>query len=219
MSKSYSIGPTISVDLIQQYSIEMQDVIKSNFFTLAKVPNYLYFMLSTMEQESSFRILHGSPPTANHTEVVKPQTSASGKASNLGKAYWYDPVIAPLKFSDSIKDPLNALLVEGLTAKALMGTMGLYQVRNTAEHNRMCNGSYRSIAQNNGLIVNPGASSSVVFTNDITGARRSMIMGCIIMENHLIAAYRRGFVDPQDALLWAAGTYVGVDNWLTIVRT
>jgi hypothetical protein len=196
-------GVTGSVDLVQQYITQMEDIISHNFFRLAQIPNYLYVMMSTMEQESHFKILHGSPATANHTEVVKPQSST------LGRSYWEDPVIKPLKFSDNIKDPLNVTLVEGLTAKALMGTMGMYQIRNTREHKTMCYGQYQKIAEDNGIIVAAGSSPAAVFTNDITGARRSMIMGCIIMENHFIAASKY-FTNPQDALLDAARRYVGV---------
>lgn len=188
----------VSIDTIQQYGRIMWDIMKQYFPTLWSAPDAWYVMMATMELESGYRILHGkSNPTPNHVTI--------GTGSGIGRSYWYDGVIVPLKTIADFTTQKN--LAEGLSAKALMATMGMYQVRNCKESRAMLTGNYRTIAEDFGLMVDPGQSSSAVFTNDETGATRSIVMGCIVMENKYKT--RRAKNSESVAIKLAAADYLG----------
>lgn len=190
--------PTVTIDTIQRYGRILWDVMKSNFYALQSAPDAWYIMMATMELESGYRVFHGSAaPSANHIII--------GTGSGIGRSYWFDPVIVPLKTSSDFNVQKN--IAEGLSAKALMGTMGMYQVRNCTESNNMMKGAYRAIAESAGLMVDPGQSSSAVFTNDDAGAQKSIVMGCIIMETKYKA--RRAKYREDIAITLAIGDYLG----------
>lgn len=188
---------SISVDLAQRYANIMDGLLKTYFPALNSAPDALYIMMATMGLESGFRIYHNGGTTPNHVTI--------GTATGIGRSYWYDPVVVPLKSSD---DPdVIANITEGLSAKALMATMGMYQVRNCRESNAMVRGIYRDIAESFDLMVDPGESISDTYTNDDTGARKSMIMGCIVMETKYLSRLQKNTSDV--AIRLAIGDYLG----------
>jgi hypothetical protein len=194
--RPYAGTSTRTMDKIQNYSEIMNDLLTNKFPYLADAPDALYIMMATMGHESGFKIYHRGGTTPNHIQISKFR-------SGIGKSYWNDPVIIPIR-----DDPTYAVNVEeGLSAKALMATMGMYQVRNCQESLAMISGRYRDIAESYNLMVNPGQSISGVFSNDDTGATRSMVMGCIVMETKYLR--RRRNHDPSSALFFAVGDYLG----------
>jgi hypothetical protein len=196
--KTRSSQPSVSVDTIQRYGRIMKDVMETYFPILLSAPNSFYIMMATMEAESSYRILHGTgSPTANHATI--------SVLTGIGKSYWLDPVVERLK--SSVDPTVRANLIEGLSAKALMGTMGMYQVRNCKESNSIMSGGYRSTAESLGLMVNAGESISDTFPDDDTGARNSMVLGCMIMEHKYKIRKTKFYSDM--AMRLAAGDYLG----------
>jgi hypothetical protein len=184
---------TKTVDTIQFYAGLMENIMKSNFSKLYSAPDSVYIMMATMGLESGFRIYHENGTTPNHKTIKI--------TAGIGRSYWTDPVIVP------IRDAQSTNVTEGLSAKALMATMGMYQVRNCRESNSIITGAYRDIAEGNGLMVNPGDSISATFPNDDTGAQRSMIMGCIIMEFKYLSRLKKYTKDT--AIYLAVGDYLG----------
>lgn len=187
-----------SLDKIQNYSAIMQDLLRSKFPVLSQAPDSLYIMMATMGHESDFNIYHNGGTTPNHIAI-------SEFRSGIGKSYWNDPIVVPLRTAGNPTIVTNVR--EGLSAKALMATMGMYQVRNCKESNAYISGNYRDIAESFNLMVNAGDSISAVFSNDDTGATRSMVMGCIIMEQKYLARLRN--YDPSSAIFFATGDYLG----------
>lgn len=208
MATNYSSQPSKTVDLIQRYGRIMWDVLDTYFPTLWSAPNSFYIMMSTMELESGYRIVHGSTnPTPNHAVI--------GVSTGIGKSYWYDPIIVPLRESGNPTVKTN--IIEGLSAKALMATMGMYQVRNCRESNSLINGYYRDLAESLGLMVNAGESISAKFPNNDTGARNSMVLGAMIMEQkYKIRAAKNS---PELAMRLAVGDYVGKAGMKDILGT
>src|SRR4051812_43948644 len=101
----------VSIDTIQNYGRIMWDVMQQHFPTLFSIPDGWYTMMATMELESGYRILHGKAnPSPNHVTI--------GTGSGIGRSYWYDGVIAPLKLIADFTTQKN--ISEGLSAKALM---------------------------------------------------------------------------------------------------
>lgn len=195
----HSSQPTVTIDTVQRYGRIMWDIMKTYFPALWSAPDSWYIMMATMELESGYRIFHGKAnPSPNHVSI--------GTGSGIGRSYWFDPVIAPLKTTNDFNTQKN--IVEGLSAKALMATMGMYQVRNCKESNDMLIGNYRSIAESHGLMVNPGQSSSAVFTNDDDGALKSIVMGCIVMETKY-KGRRAKNTNDSTAMKLAVGDYLG----------
>jgi hypothetical protein len=191
--RQHSSVSTKTVDSIQAYAGIMQNIMRGNFPQLYAAPDSLYIMMATMGLESGFRIYHNNNTTPNHRTI--------GITSGIGKSYWTDPVIVP------IRETHSGNVVEGLSAKALMATMGMYQVRNCRESNSIMRGRYGGIAEANGLMVDPGDSISDTFPNDDTGAQRSMMMGCIIMEHKYVTRLRN--YDKDTAIYLAVGDYLG----------
>lgn len=214
LTKRFSSTPSATFDLVQRYITIMRNVL-NNFQTLSGAPDVLYVMMATMELESSFRILHNNPATPAHI----PPSTINNKLfqftyRGIGKTYWNDPVISIAKANQSLYN--NVL--EGLSAQALMGTMGMYQVKNTRISNMlMSQANYRSLAEQYGLLVNPGASPSSVFTNDDTGAQKSMLLGCMDMEWKYSIFLKNN--SPQQAIRKAVGAYVGHENASDILGT
>lgn len=215
VTKRFSSTPSATVDLIQQYSRVMADVLKTYFPLLNSVPDALYIMMATMELESSFRILHNGSSTASHiTPSIIKRSLHMYTYRGIGKAYWNDSVISIAKANPAQIDNV----FEGLSSQALMGSMGCYQVRNTKVSNTLMNQfNYRTIAEANGILVNPGASISAVFTNDETGAMRSMILGCMDMQWKYSIFLKRS--SSSQAIRKAVGAYLGDTNAADILGT
>lgn len=208
-------GPTLTADLIQRYARIMNDLLNTYFYTLRNAPDSLYIMMATMELESSYHILHNGNTTASHISTGFINNNLARFTSRgVGKSYWNDTTIAAAK-ADSNK--YNNIL-EGLSAQALMGSLGMYQVKNTRISNDLMDQRhYRDIATSNTLLVNPGQSPSAIFTNDDAGARKSMILGCMDMEWKYSTFLRTN--SPALSIQKAVGAYVGQENAADVLGT
>lgn len=189
----------VAVSHIQKLTGFMETTMKTHFRTLYECPNSLYIMMATMGLESSFRVWPNGA-NANHVTI--------GTSSGIGRSYYTDPLILPKYQSPATYNTTVPVLNEGLSAKALMATMGMYQVRGTRESRAvMALGNYSALAEANGLMVDPGQSASSVFTNDDVGAQRSIIMGCIIMEGKVRNRLKKSV--KTEAIRMAVGDYLG----------
>lgn len=196
--KPYSNSANKTVSKIQNYRTIMKQILDTKFPILAKAPDALYTMMAIMGHESSFNIFHRGGTTPNHTNI-------DVNRSGIGKSYWNDQVIVPIRNSPILSIRNN--VIEGISGKALMATMGMYQVRNCSESRAYVSGVYRDIAEFYNLMVEPGDSISAVFTNDDAGATKSMVMGCIIMEQKYVSRLRTH--QPSNAMFFAIGDYLG----------
>lgn len=189
----------IAVNQIQKLAGFMETTMKTHFPVLYGCPNSLYIMMATMGLESSFRVWpNGS--NANHVTI--------GTGSGIGRSYYTDPLILPKYQSPATYSTTVPTLNEGLSAKALMATMGMYQIRGTRESKAVLSlGGYSALAEANGLMVEPGQSASAVFTNDDVGAQRSIVMGCIIMEGKVRNRLKKSV--KSEAIRMAVGDYLG----------
>jgi hypothetical protein len=199
-----------TVDKIQDYASVMEDLLKNYFKDLYAAPDALFIMMATMALESSYRLT-----PVNHRSI--------GTTSRLGKAFWNDPIITPYtSVIHTLTTDKQEALQEGLSAKALMATMGLYQFRNTKESNYILSlrGDYRSIAEEFGILVDPtsGTKPSSKFPDNAVGARASMMFGCMIMEGKFLSRRRSGY-ESAAAMTQAVKDYVGQENARDILGT
>jgi len=189
----------VSVGNIQYLASKMNTVLSAAFPVLNSCPDALYIMMATMGLESSFRIWPNKV-NANHVTI--------GTAGGIGRSYYTDPLVLPLYRDPTSYSTSLSVLNEGLSAKALMATMGMYQVRGTRESKAVMSlGNYSAIAEGYGIMVNAGQSSSAVFTNDEIGAMRSIVMGCIIMEGKVRNRLKKSV--KAEAMRLAVGDYLG----------
>ena len=197
--KTNSAQPAVTVDKIQTYGSLITSIVNAHFLHIKGIPDIKYIILAIMELESGFRVWHNN----NTSPLHKPINEFT---SSLGKAYWFDKVIRPLH---SASPEIIANLRHGLHAMALMGTMGLYQVRNTHESKVIINSDpkYSQVASTFSLLVEPGQSIAAVFPNDDTGAQRSIAMGCMIFEYKYRIFFRHN--SPDIALRKTVGAYLG----------
>lgn len=198
-TKGSSRGTSLTVNQVQKYAGFMENVMKTHFPLLYSCPNSLYIMMSTMGLESSFRIWPNGV-NANHVTI--------GTAGGIGRSYYTDPLILPKYQNPASYSTSVQTLNEGLSAKALMATMGMYQIRGTKESKAVMSlGGYSSLAESYGLMVEPGQSAAAVFTNDDTGANRSIAMGCLIMEGKVRNRLKKSV--KSEAIRMAVGDYLG----------
>lgn len=199
--KSRNATSASTVSIAQKYTNMVSNQLGANFRRLNSEPDSLYIIMSTMSLESSFRIVHLNG-TSNHTPIKK--------TGGLGKEYWFDPVVQSKLLSSGGDPAVVAALEDGLSAQALMGTMGMYQVRNTRAFQdiQRAAGRYIDLMGSYGLIVNPGVSPASVFTDDDTGAMRSIVMGCIMMEWKYLIERNLG-ANSTVAIRRAAASYLG----------
>lgn len=200
--------PTVTKDLIQQYRSTMNNVLQNLFPTLNGAgPDLLFIMMATMGCESTFRLTFGNPPTPNHPGVPPGQW--------FYRKFFGSPNIVAIMRGNPTGQTYRNLL-EGVSAKSLMGTMGAYNIRGNVHYNSeiASNPRYVAILNENSMIVEAGESVSAIYTGDVAPTR-AMIMGCMIMESKYNAAkYGIGNAvrSNTDALYVALQSYVGSAN-------
>jgi hypothetical protein len=203
-----SNAETRTVDRLQQYAPIMESLLKTHFKLLGSAPDAHYVMMATMMLESSAKM------TPSNHQAISPE-------SDLGVYFVKDNLIAKYWNSFNSQPPnVQSSLQEGLSAKALMATMGLYQFRNTQACREIISSKhsqphYPELVSASGydILVEVGQNPSSKFTEDaeLVGATRSMMFGCMIMEVKY-NIYLKSGCTPATAMYKAMGAYVGKDG-------